>query len=90
MTKKPDRFVTDEDNPEWTAGDFALAKPFSEVFPDHGALSMRQALETRELVRPVGLVCFFTENDRHSIYGGSLRSGDYDSSVVPSPNYWKN
>jgi uncharacterized protein (DUF4415 family) len=34
MTKKPDRFVNDDDNPEWTAGDFAVAKPFSEVFPE--------------------------------------------------------
>lgn len=34
MAKKPLRPVADADNPEWTAGDFARAKPFSEVFPE--------------------------------------------------------
>ena len=31
--KKPDPFMTDEENPEWTAEGFAPTKPFSEVFP---------------------------------------------------------
>jgi uncharacterized protein (DUF4415 family) len=31
MAKKP---VIDDDNPEWTAEDFARAKPFKEVFPE--------------------------------------------------------
>ncbi|MBS0560249.1 MAG: BrnA antitoxin family protein [Proteobacteria bacterium] len=39
MTQKRERPVaaaapTDEDNPEWTAADFARAKPFAEVFPE--------------------------------------------------------
>ncbi len=34
MSKKPDPFMTDEENPEWTEADFAEAKPFGEVFPD--------------------------------------------------------
>jgi len=34
MAKKTERFVIDEDNPEWTAEDFARAKPFKEVFPE--------------------------------------------------------
>jgi uncharacterized protein (DUF4415 family) len=29
--------VPDEENPEWTAEDFAAAKPFAEVFPDLAA-----------------------------------------------------
>jgi uncharacterized protein (DUF4415 family) len=29
--------VPDEENPEWTAADFAAAKPFAEVFPDLAA-----------------------------------------------------
>jgi uncharacterized protein (DUF4415 family) len=33
MAKKPDPFMIDEDNPEWTAKETAEAKPFSEAFP---------------------------------------------------------
>ena len=33
MAKKPDPFMTDAKNPEWTAASAAEAKPFSEVFP---------------------------------------------------------
>jgi hypothetical protein len=34
----------DEDNPEWTATDFAAAKPFSDVFPvEHAALIAEKA-----------------------------------------------
>ncbi len=33
MAKKPDPFMTDEENPEWTGAATAEAKPFSEVFP---------------------------------------------------------
>ena len=33
MRKKPDP-MTDDDNPELTAEDFARAKPFKEVFPE--------------------------------------------------------
>jgi uncharacterized protein (DUF4415 family) len=29
--------VPDDENPEWTAEDFAAAKPFAEVFPDLAA-----------------------------------------------------
>lgn len=34
MAKKPDPPMIDEDNPEWTAEDFARAKPFKDVFPE--------------------------------------------------------
>jgi uncharacterized protein (DUF4415 family) len=34
MAKKPDPFITDKENPEWTAASAAHAKPFSEVFPE--------------------------------------------------------
>jgi uncharacterized protein (DUF4415 family) len=33
MAKKPDPFMTDEENPAWTAKTIAEAKPFGEVFP---------------------------------------------------------
>ena len=33
MAKKPDPFMIDEENPEWTAKEFAEARPFGEVFP---------------------------------------------------------
>jgi uncharacterized protein (DUF4415 family) len=33
MGKKPDPFMIDEENPEWTAESTAEARPFSEVFP---------------------------------------------------------
>ena len=33
MVKDPD-LIDDEDNPEWTAEDFARARPFKEVFPE--------------------------------------------------------
>jgi len=34
MAEKTDPFLSDEDNPELNADDFARAKPFSEVFPE--------------------------------------------------------
>jgi uncharacterized protein (DUF4415 family) len=34
MAKKPDPFMIDEDSPEWTAKDFAEAKPFKDMHPD--------------------------------------------------------
>jgi uncharacterized protein (DUF4415 family) len=37
VTKKPDPFMTDEENPEWTAEANAEAKPFSEEFPEQFA-----------------------------------------------------
>lgn len=33
MTKKPDPFRIDDENPEWTARETAEARPFGEVFP---------------------------------------------------------
>lgn len=35
MHKMPDPELTDEDNPEWTAADFARAQPAAEVLPPH-------------------------------------------------------
>ena len=34
MSKKPDPFMIDDENPEWTPEANAEAKPFGEVFPD--------------------------------------------------------
>ena len=33
MAKKPDAFMIDEENPEWTEKAAAEARPFGEVFP---------------------------------------------------------
>jgi len=44
----------DDDNPEWTAADFAAAKPFAEVFPaEHAALiADKAAFASRRRGRP--------------------------------------
>ncbi len=34
MSRKPDPFMIDEENPEWTPEATAEAKPFGDVFPD--------------------------------------------------------
>lgn len=34
MSSKPDPIMVDEDNPEWTAADFARARPIQEVDPE--------------------------------------------------------
>lgn len=34
MAKKPDRFMIDNENPEWTEAAFAEAKPFKELHPE--------------------------------------------------------
>jgi uncharacterized protein (DUF4415 family) len=33
MAKKPDPFMTDQENPEWTARETTDARPFGETFP---------------------------------------------------------
>jgi uncharacterized protein (DUF4415 family) len=47
MVAKADRKraeAPDEDNPEWTAADFATAQPFSDAFPaEHAALIAEKA-----------------------------------------------
>ena len=52
--KEPIYGVPDEENPEWTAEDFANAKPFAEVFPGLAASIKRkrgkQIAATKELV----------------------------------------
>jgi uncharacterized protein (DUF4415 family) len=37
-----DKPIDDEDNPELTEEDFALGRPFKEVFPDQHAALLRQ------------------------------------------------
>ncbi len=34
MTRKTERPVQDDENPEWSAEDFARARPFKDVFPE--------------------------------------------------------
>lgn len=36
--------AADPDNPEWTAEDFAKAKPFAEVFPELAASMAREGI----------------------------------------------
>jgi uncharacterized protein (DUF4415 family) len=40
--KKPNPELTDRDNPEWTADDFARARPAKEVHPDLVARSEKR------------------------------------------------
>jgi uncharacterized protein (DUF4415 family) len=37
MAEKADPFMTDDDSPEWTAKDFAEAKPFRDMHPERYA-----------------------------------------------------
>lgn len=34
MAKKPDPYMIDDENPEWTPTSAAEARPFAEIFPD--------------------------------------------------------
>ena len=48
MSKRPDPELVDEENPEWTADDFAKARPASEVLPQlFGATLAREMLKPR-------------------------------------------
>lgn len=42
MRKKSSRRITDPDNPEWTAADFARARPSREVVPHIVEASLRR------------------------------------------------
>jgi uncharacterized protein (DUF4415 family) len=56
MRRKQPYGVPDEENPEWTAADFAAAKPFADVFPDLAAQEIQrrgrgpQKAPTKQLV----------------------------------------
>ena len=48
MSKKPNPELLDEENPEWTAEDFARARPASEVLPQiFGEKVAREMLKPR-------------------------------------------
>lgn len=48
MGKKPNPELIDDENPEWTAADFAKARPASEVLPQiFGAKVARDRLKPR-------------------------------------------
>lgn len=34
MSKKPNPFLIDDDNPRWTAEDFAKAEPIAQILPE--------------------------------------------------------
>ena len=45
--KKPNPYLIDEDNPEWTSEDFATARPASEVDPELVAWSIAHIARKR-------------------------------------------
>ena len=48
MSKKPNPELIDDENPEWTAADFAKARPASEVLPQiFGAKLAQEILKPR-------------------------------------------
>ena len=48
MSKKPNPELIDDENPEWTAKDFAKARPASEVLPQiFGAKLAKEMLKPR-------------------------------------------
>lgn len=48
MSKKPNPELIDDENPEWTAADFAKARPASEVLPQiFGAKVAQEMLKPR-------------------------------------------
>lgn len=49
MSKKPNPELIDDENPEWTAADFATARPASEVLPQIFGAKLAQ-----EMLRPRG------------------------------------
>lgn len=49
MSKKPNPELLDDENPEWTAEDFAKARPASEVLPQIFGAKVAQ-----EMLRPRG------------------------------------
>ena len=49
MSKKPNPELIDDENPEWTAADFAKARPASEVLPQIFGAKVAQ-----EMLRPRG------------------------------------
>ena len=48
MSKKPNPELIDDENPEWTAADFAKARPASEVLPQIFGAKVAQ-----EMLKPV-------------------------------------
>jgi hypothetical protein len=50
MSKKPNPELLDDENPEWTAEDFAKARPASDVLPRiFGEQTAREMLKPRGL-----------------------------------------
>ena len=49
MSRKPNPFMLDEDSPEWTAEDFARARPIQEVDPG----MLKSVATTRKRGRPM-------------------------------------
>lgn len=55
MRKKPNPELIDDENPEWTKEDFALARPAREVLPEiFGEEIAREILKSSERRRRAG------------------------------------
>ncbi len=52
--RKPDPYMIDEENPEWTAEMFANARPAREVLPEIFGKEMAEEMLTRKPGRPLG------------------------------------
>ena len=53
MAKRPNPVLLDDDNPEWTAEDFARARPAAEVLPEiMGAVLAAEMLQPKKPGRP--------------------------------------
>ena len=53
MAKRPNPALLDDDNPEWTAEDFARARPAAEVLPEiMGAVLAAEMLQPKKPCRP--------------------------------------
>jgi len=53
MTKRVNHELIDDDNPEWTAADFAGARPASEVLPElFGARNAAELVQPQKTGRP--------------------------------------
>jgi len=62
MIRKPNPEMTDEENPEWTAEDFAKARPAREVLPEQFGTQM-----ANEMLKPRGRPRLLNPKERINI-----------------------
>jgi len=44
--------ISDDENPEWTAEDFAKARPFAEIFPELATKRRRMRISMTSVMHP--------------------------------------